>query len=151
MSKRFLLVWVLASVLFLSVLEAQGQSIAPVRLRTPAYKASQSNCHENPTYPDPDSIIITVSGDDITVLHKDAFYNCCFEISVEVIQQDDIFNLYEHTSGEECDCLCYFDISTTICDLEPGTYMINVYNADGQYVGGGTVTIGAVAPTPIFK
>ena len=152
MSKKILVAWVFLSFLFLCIPQVEGKDMRPVPVGTPAYGTSQSDCYDNPTYPDPDSIIITVSGNDIIVLHKDAFYNCCFEISVEVVQDGNVFNLYEHESGDPCYCMCYFDITTTIYDLEPGSYTINVYNAEGEWVGGGTVTINKTGnPAPVLK
>jgi hypothetical protein len=152
MSKRIFVALVFFSLLFLWISQIEGKDIRPVPVGPPAYGSSQSGCHDNPTYPDPDSVIIIVSGNDIIVLHMDAFYNCCYEITVEIVQEGNVFNLYEQESGEPCYCLCYFDITTTIYDLEPGTYTINVYNAEGEYVGGGTVTIQEIiGPSPILK
>ncbi len=152
MGKKNLVALALLCLLLLCISGVQGKNVRPVPLGTPQYSTSQSDCFDNPTYPDPDSIIITVSGNDIVVLHKDAFYNCCFEISAEVVQDDNVFDLYESESGDPCYCMCYFDITTTIYDLDPGTYTINVYNAEGEYVGGGTVTVQkGVGPTPILR
>jgi len=150
MSKRIFVALVFFSLLFLCISMGEGKNMRPIPVGAPAYNVLQSGCHDNPTYLD--SIIITVSGNDIIVLHKDAFYNCCFQISVEVVQNGNVFNLYEHESGNPCWCMCYFDITTTIYDLEPGTYTINVYNAEGEYVGGGTVTIQrTIPPAPVFN
>ena len=152
MGKKTFVALVFLSLLLLCISQVEGRNVRPAPLRTPHYSTSQSDCYDNPTYPDPDSVIITVSGNDIIVLHKDAFYNCCFEISVEVVQDGDVFNLHEHESGDPCYCMCYFDITTTIYDVEPGTYTINVYNAEGEYVGGGTVTVQkTVVPAPVFR
>jgi hypothetical protein len=149
MGKKIFVALFFFSLLFLDISMGEGKNIRPIPVGTPAYNVLQSGCHDNPTHPD--SIIITVSGNDIIVLHKDAFYNCCFQISVEVVQNGSVFNLYEHESGNPCWCMCYFDITTTIYDLEPGTYTINVYNAEGEYVGGGTVTIQrTIPPAPVF-
>jgi len=112
----------------------------------PVNHFNKGGCKGSPTYPESDSIIITVSGHNVTVLHVDAFYNCCYHITTELVQTGNVINLYEHTSGTPCFCMCYFDLPTTVYDLPPGTYTINVYNADGQYVGGGTATIGGGKP-----
>ncbi len=152
MGKKNLVGLVLLCLLLLCISQVQGKNVRPIPLGTPQYSTSQSDCFDNPTYPEPDSIIITVSGNDIMVLHKDAFYNCCFQISVEVVQDGNVFNLYENESGDPCYCMCYFDITTTIYDVEPGTYTINVYDAEGEYVGGGTVIVQkAIGPTPVFR
>lgn len=152
MSKKIFVVLSFFLLLFLCISQGEGGNLRPVPVGSPPYSTAQSNCFDHPTYSDPDSIILTVSGNDIIILHKDAFYNCCYAISVEVVQQGNVFNLYEHESGDPCFCMCYFDITTTIYDLNSGTYTINVYNAEGHYVGGGTVTIEQIGgPVPVFK
>lgn len=88
-----------------------------------------------------EQIIIQVADNDIIVTHQNAFYNCCFLIKAEVIQDGYDIELRETTSGDPCRCMCYFDITTIICDLSPGTYSISYYNADSQYVGGGEAVI----------
>jgi hypothetical protein len=151
MRKVIFCVLALSLIVFLTSLAQSGiKEAQPVKI--PVNHMIKGDCTEEPTYSDPDSIIITVSGDDITVLHVDAFYNCCFEITTEVVQVEYDINLYEHTSGDPCYCLCYYDLETTIYDLLPGTYTINVYNDQGEYVGGGTVTIeGGKGPDPVLK
>jgi hypothetical protein len=152
MSKKIFVAVVIFSFLFLYVSQIEGKKMKPVPLGTPEYTTSQSPCHDNPADPDLDEVIITVSGNDIIVLHRDAFYNCCYTIWVELVQEDNVFSLYEHESGTPCFCMCYFDITTTIYDLQSGTYTINVYNAEGEFVGGGTVTITKTgSPVPALK
>ena len=132
---------------------AESGNIGQVPAKIPANHLIKGDCTDTPTYPDPDSIIITVSGHNITVLHADAFYNCCLTITTDVAQEGYVINLYEHESGDDpCYCLCYYDLETTIYDLEAGTYTISVYNADGEYVGGGTATIqDGKGPDPALK
>ncbi len=151
--KRILIVFLFLSLaIFLASLAQSGiREAEPVKM--PSNHLIKGDCTEFPTYPDPDSIIITVSGDDITVLHADAFYNCCLNITTEVVQQGYVINLYEDEWGDDpCYCLCYYDLETTIYDLLPGTYTISVYNDEGEYVGGGTATIeGGKGPDPTLK
>jgi len=139
-SKMLVGLLLVAFILFLASF-VHSEKVLRLPAKTPINHLNKGDCKQTPTYPDPDNIIITVSGNNITVLHADAFYNCCFQITTEVVQTDSVINLYEHTSGEPCFCMCYFDLTTTIYNLDPGTYTINVYNADGEYVGGGTATI----------
>lgn len=145
-------------VLALIVLLAASLATAGLReaqpVKTPVNHLSKGDCKQSPTYPVPDNIIITVSGNDVTVLHADAYYNCCLNISTQVQQEGYAINLYEDEWGDNpCYCLCYYDLETTIYDLEPGTYTISVYNDQGQYVGGGLAIIheGQDNSTPTVK
>jgi hypothetical protein len=152
MRKIILCVIVFSLMILLASLAQSGiREAQPIKI--PVNHMIKGDCTEEPTYSDPDSIIITVSGDDITVLHVDAFYNCCLNITTEVVQQGYVINLYEDEWGDDpCYCLCYYNLETTIYDLLPGTYTINVYNDLGEYVGGGTVTIeGGKGPDPALK
>jgi hypothetical protein len=124
-----------ASFSFADIREAQ-----PVKM--PVNHLNKGGCKASPTYPEPNTIIITVSGNDVTVQHIDAYYNCCLTPVTEVVQEGFVINLYEHETGENpCYCLCYFDLETTVYDLPSGTYTINVYDAEGAYIGGGTAVI----------
>jgi len=145
-NKILLSVLLLSSVIFMTSLSDNGNA-GQILTQKPVNHLIKGGCKGSPTYPEPDSIIITVSGHNVTVLHVDAFYNCCYQITTEVVQVGNVINLHEHTSGTPCFCMCYFNLTTTVYDLQPGTYTINVYNADDQYVGGGTVTIRGVKPT----
>lgn len=127
-------------VLAASLVQAGMREAVPIK--KPANHLSKGECKDSPTYSDPDSIEIIVSGNDITVFHFDAFYNCCLTVTTEVAQDGYVINLHEHEFGDDpCYCLCYYDLETTIYDLEAGTYTISVYDADGEYVGGGTAAI----------
>ena len=150
--KRILIVFLFLSLAIFLASFVQSAGAAKVPAKMPDNGLSKGTCRQTPTYPNPDSIIITVSGQSITVLHVDAFYNCCFEITTEVVQAGFDINVYEYTSGDPCYCMCYWDVTTTIYDLAPGTYTISVYDADGDYVGGGTATIErGKGPHPTLK
>ena len=140
MRNRVLSVLLLISLAILLVSTAQAD-IRKAEPKEPVNHLAIGDCSEAPTYPDPNTIIITVSGHNVTVVHVDAFYNCCFEITTTVVQLGEVIDIYEHTSGLPCYCLCYYDVSTTVYALDAGTYTINVYDADGEYLGGGTATV----------
>jgi hypothetical protein len=152
MKKIMLCVLAISLMIFL-VSVAQSGIREAKSIKTPVNHMIKGDCTEEPTYPEPDSIIITVNGNNITVMHADALYNCCLNIDTEVVQQGFVINLYEDEWGEDpCYCLCYYDLETTVYDLLPGTYTINVYNDQGEYVGGGTATIeGGKGPDPALK
>ncbi len=93
-----------------------------------------------------DTVIFSAHGDTIVVLHKDAFYNCCAQIAVDVIETENGFDLFESDTGESCNCLCYFDITTMICDLSHGTYFLRVFDIYGSVIDSGVVDIPAKYP-----
>lgn len=88
-----------------------------------------------------DTVIFSSHGDTIVVIHKDAFYNCCAQIAVNVVETANGFDLFESDTGDLCDCLCYFDITTTLCDLANGSYFIRVFDVYGDPVDSGVVDI----------
>jgi hypothetical protein len=153
MKSKIIPVVLLVSLVVLLASSAGGRigGIEPKKI--PTNNLNKGDCKGTPTYPDPDSIVITVSGNDIIVQHFDAFYNCCLTISTQVEQNGYDINLYESETGDyPCYCLCYYDLETTIHDLDSGTYTVSVYNAEGEYVGGGTATIqGGKAPDPLRR
>lgn len=154
MRNRILPAALLLALFILAACYAQAGIREATPIRVPGNNLDKGACKDSPTYSDPDSIAIIVSGNDITVFHFDAFYNCCLTVTTEVAQEGYVINLYEHESGDNpCYCLCYYDLETTIYDLEAGTYTINVYSAEGEYVGGGTATIedGAKGYDPVLK
>jgi hypothetical protein len=86
-------------------------------------------------------IIFSSHGDTIWVIHQDAFYNCCSKIKVNVKATPNGFDLLEYDVGYSCRCMCYFDITTTISSLSPGTYLIRVFDTDTNLVGSVVVDI----------
>ncbi len=89
----------------------------------------------------PDSIIIQVTGNDLQITHQDAYYNCCSILKSDVLIEGFQVKVYEKESGDPCHCMCYFDLFTNIYGLLAGNYTVSVYNADGEYVGGGEAVI----------
>jgi hypothetical protein len=72
----------------------------------------------------------------ITLHHREARFNCCAWIDVEVAQGAYDIDVIERERFEEgpCFCLCCFDVSTTIGGLDPGEYTVDVWKA--FWVGG---------------
>jgi hypothetical protein len=140
MKKRILLCLLLISLAILPASFAQA-GMKKAEPKEPVNHLVIGDCKDAPTHPDPNTVIITVSGHNVTVVHADAFYNCCFEITTTVVQVGEVIDIYEHTSGLPCYCLCYFDVNTTLYGLDAGTYTISVYDADGEYAGGGSATV----------
>lgn len=92
-----------------------------------------------------DSIFADVSGDTVLLYHTGALYNCCATVEFTVSQQDTLIIVTEaeqFDSAGPCDCNCCFDLSVTISDLEPDTYLLQVWAGDTLFYGELTVVIG---------
>ncbi len=89
-----------------------------------------------------DTIIFSAHGDTIFVTHQDAFYNCCSEIVVDVVQTAGGFDLFERDTSEElCYCMCDFDIITTISGVSEGEYLLRLFDIYGNLVDSAVVTL----------
>ena len=88
-----------------------------------------------------DTVIFNAHGDTIFVTHQDAFYNCCFEIRVNVAETADGFDLTEYYTGEACHCMCDFDITTTISGVSEGEYVVRLFDIYGNLVDSAVVTV----------
>ncbi|MGB2989277.1 MAG: hypothetical protein WBC98_04900, partial [Candidatus Zixiibacteriota bacterium] len=88
-----------------------------------------------------DTVIFSAHGDTIFVTHQDAFYNCCSEIKVNVIETADGFDLVEYDIGEACHCMCDFDITTIISVVSEGEYVVRLFDIYGNLVDSAVVTV----------
>lgn len=100
-----------------------------------------------------DSISAVIMGDTVIVYHTGAYYNCCSKIEYTIVLHADTIDLIESETGDPCDCLCCFDLSTTITNLVPGTYLVRVWNEDQSILYGQVeVTIGGnVSPGEVTQ
>jgi hypothetical protein len=110
------------------------------------FKSVQSSCGQESfgkmAKPiDGDTVIFSAHGDTIFVTHK-AFYNCCSEIATDVVQTAEGFDLFERDTSEGlCDCMCDFDITTTISGVSEGEYVVRLFNIYGNLVDSAVVTV----------
>ena len=87
-----------------------------------------------------------VVGNDLTIKHNNAFYNCCPAFYVEYEYEDNnIFVTWRDSLGL-CDCICRYNLESTLFDLPEGEYIITLINGgyalSGEIVGVDTVVIG---------
>ena len=68
---------------------------------------------------------ITVEGRTIHIVHRNATYNCCpDDIEVTLTVEGNLLRLTEtEILIIPCDCLCCYDVESTVGDLMPGTYV----------------------------
>lgn len=87
------------------------------------------------------SIIFSSFNDAIRIVHANAHYNCCAEIETNVSRTVNGFDVFEIDQGDSCDCMCYVDITTLICNLSAGTYLIRVFDTSRSLVGHGYLEV----------
>ena len=114
------------------------------------FESSQSQCKgglyktDAKANPDTfeDSVLVWAHADTVWVTHKNALYNCCSKIKVRITPTLQGFDLYGYDeAGELCTCDCYFDITTVIFGVSPGTYLIRVFDTDSSLVGSVVIDI----------
>jgi hypothetical protein len=89
-----------------------------------------------------DSVLVWSHADTAWVVHKNAYENCASIIKTKIERTPEGFDLYEYdmaTMGARC--MCYFDITTIIFGVSPGTYLIRVFDTDTNLVDSVVVDI----------
>jgi len=77
-----------------------------------------------------------VSGNDVSVYHTVAHYNCCWIVDMELEFLDGLVNLreVEGAGSEYCYCFCDFDLRFDFAIPEPGDWLIQVWYFDSEAV-----------------
>jgi hypothetical protein len=88
------------------------------------------------------TVIFSAHGDTIFALHQDAFYNCCSEIEIDVMQTTFGFDFFERDTAEElCFCMCNFDISTYVAGVPEGEYVVRFFDIYSTLLDSQIVTV----------
>lgn len=92
---------------------------------------SNSGCLFGPRDDDPwpcpeDTFDLTVLGNTLQIVHRNAAYNCCVDdIVVSLIVQGNTLQLFEEEIlTNPCDCICCYDVESTVVNLAPGVYTV---------------------------
>ena len=80
-----------------------------------------------------DSLFVTVSDDTATIWHTQTYRNCGSLFVMDVQLEDSLITVTEVDTGVPALCNCYFDLSVTICLLDPGFYTVQVFSTDSSY------------------
>jgi hypothetical protein len=108
---------------------ARPIEISPIPPRVAHY--AHGGCLDDPNDPwlppcGGDEIELTIEGNTLHVLHRNATYNCCLDdvvISLSVEENLLILNEQEILSNP-CWCICCYNVEVTVVDLAPGTYTV---------------------------
>ena len=79
----------------------------------------------------PDVVWAEVVGDQVTVHHEQAEFNCCPVLEHTIVQDGNLIDIYEVEVEALCFCVCCFDLMHALVDLPPGTYTVRVWGAYG--------------------
>ena len=86
----------------------------------------------------------TVTVDGLYVRFEDTMNaNCCpDELGLEMTVEDNLITIYEtEYTPDGCRCMCNYPINATLGPFEPGTYILEVYEDQGGFIGSTTVVI----------
>lgn len=112
--------------------------------------SSQSDCLGNPKISSiesgQDSVAAIFRNDTLYVTHFNAYYNCCLKIAMELEQGGNLLHFIEHPTGDLCHCMCYFNLAAEVTGLDPGVYIIQVWNEDQSALFGQTEVMVPVPP-----
>lgn len=99
----------------------------------------------------PTTMGLRLDGDGILVVHHDATYNCCMDISY-VLTRDGmrlILAETENPPGGQCDCICCYQLAVRIADVPAGTWTV-VLRGVGFELTGSIVVPGGKCDGPIL-
>ena len=78
------------------------------------------------------TISYTVNGNDLTVAHQHYEGSCDLTFSSSATLEGMTLDVVENIDEVTTCCIRYYDFSTTIYDLAPGTYTVRVWDARGM-------------------
>lgn len=92
---------------------------------------SHSGCLPESKSSSEDQFVFEYADNTLIYNHLNAIYNCAFELDFSLIVEGNTLKFYEiNTVTDPALCLCPFNIIQTVDNLDPGTYLIEVYSQD---------------------
>jgi len=102
----------------------------------------QSECLEYQTRDDDSStVLIQVVENDLKIIHLNAWYQCCLEYKVDFTFDGPNITAVESDTGFECDCICHFNLRSTLYDVDPGEYVVFVIGIYGDTLATGAIVV----------
>jgi hypothetical protein len=80
---------------------------------------------------EPDLVWAEIDGDQVTVHHENAEFNCCPIMEYQIVQNGSLIDIFEVEVEAQCFCDCCFDLMHAAVDLAPGPYTARVWGAYG--------------------
>jgi len=82
---------------------------------------------------DTEEFIVNVEDNNVTIIHKNLWANCCSIYETEVKIDDEtntIIVIERDTSEDKCHCMCLFDLETKINNLAIGNYKFEIWREE---------------------
>jgi hypothetical protein len=95
----------------------------------------------DPPRDDSSYMMLEVLGNDLHILHMNAYYQCCLLYCVEYTINGFDITARETDTNELCDCYCRFDLESILFDLADGDYNVTLIGIPGDTVGIGSITV----------
>jgi hypothetical protein len=88
------------------------------------------------------TVVFSSFNDTIRVLHANAYYSRLAEVETDVQEARYGFDLFQtDVSDTTSRYMCYHDLTVFICNVSAGTYLIKLFNTDGNLVDQGYVVV----------
>ncbi len=101
----------------------------------------QSDCASSKADPGDDSVFINVVGNDLTIYHLNAYYNCGLAYALEYYIEDNAIYALETDTGQAADCYCNFNLQSALYDLPDGDYDVYLGDINTILIFSGHITI----------
>lgn len=89
--------------------------------------STKSNCIDD-QFIETTSIGYEYSDNILTLNHMKAYYNCGFQLNMLFGKYNDTLRFYEYNkSNDYLLCMCYFDITASVSNIKPGSYIVELY------------------------
>lgn len=117
----------------------------------------QSDCLADTDGADGNTVEILVAGDEVTIVDHHAEFNCCLAVWMEVeIDSRDItvVEVEDPDQSLACDCICPYELSISIRNLDQGQYTVRVYRfapEAGNLIHQETIAVGGNTKTAYLE
>lgn len=79
----------------------------------------------------PESVDVEASGTTVFISHY-LKHECCLSILGRFEESGNLLRVYEEESGVPCGCTCDYRVNTTLLNIAPGNYTIELYGIPGS-------------------
>lgn len=75
--------------------------------------------------------------EDKIIYSRATTHLCCRKIEIDKEMTNSLINIFEYWTGQGCRCICFTEIQSTLENVSPGTYTVEVYKKGVEPYGEG--------------